>query len=585
MKSRLLKFKIKLSKLPVLQKLISTISVRKKLFIGFFSVLVILVATIALGHFQMLNVEKKYSKLIDDKSKKLILIRELSYEIKNEQAHLKSYLMFGYEKSKKDFSEAHSNYLKISKSLADSLEEPKAKGYLNDLNTIEREYNVFFNRVYELNEQSKTDEAIQLVSMHESKYLNEFEIKTAEFTTFQQKLLDNGKQETSSDVDSVIFMQLILGILSVLAGLAIAWYLGVIISKPVFEILDRAKKIAVGDLTGHKIIVKNRDEFGELADAFNQMASNLRQLILQVSSNADQVAAASEELTASAEQNTNAIEQIASTIQEVASGAENQVHGIQEGSAAMEEISIGIGQIAMNTYQVSQSAMQTSEGAAEGNQAVQTAVKQMNSINDTVEGLAKVIASLGERSKEIGQIVEVITDIAGQTNLLALNAAIEAARAGEHGRGFAVVADEVRKLAEQSAKSAQQISGLISMIQAETEKAIHSMGQATKEVSQGINVVNTAGNSFEQIHRSVNEVSAQIQEVSAAVEQMSAGVVQVDQSFKMAAAVAEESAAGSQSASAATEEQLASMEEITASASSLARMMDELQEVIRRFKV
>lgn len=209
----------------------------------------------------------------------------------------------------------------------------------------------------------------------------------------------------------------------------------------------------------------------------------------------------------------------------------------------------------------------------------------MNSINQTVTGLANVVKGLGERSKQIGQIIEVITGIAEQTNLLALNAAIEAARAGENGRGFAVVADEVRKLAEQSAQSAQQISMLITAIQQETNEAVQSMEMATKEASNGIVVIHTAGESFVEIKNAIEEVAVQIQEVSASVQQMSAGAEQIVQSMQLVSKIAESAASGTQEVSAATEEQLASMQEISASAVSLSKMAEELQQLIQKFKI
>ncbi len=174
---------------------------------------------------------------------------------------------------------------------------------------------------------------------------------------------------------------------------------------------------------------------------------------------------------------------------------------------------------------------------------------------------------LAVTSREIGQIIEVITQISQQTNLLSLNASIEAARAGEHGRGFAVVAGEVKKLAEQSSNSAGQITELVNAIRDEIDKAQQSMQSATDEVTVGIKVVHTAGGLFSEIERFVNEVSSQVQEVSAAAEQISVGTVQVVQSIEEIASVAQATASGSQNVSAATQEQLASMEQISSSSS------------------
>lgn len=178
-----------------------------------------------------------------------------------------------------------------------------------------------------------------------------------------------------------------------------------------------------------------------------------------------------------------------------------------------------------------------------------------------------------------------ITGIAEQTNLLALNAAIEAARAGEHGRGFAVVADEVRKLSEQSAESSKEISQLVSMIQSETIKVVQFMEEMTREVDAGIGYVNNAGESFAQIEGSINEVTAQIQGVSSAVNQLAVGAKQVEQSMQFISGVSEETASGVQEVSASTEEQTATMEEISSSAAMLSKMAEELQTMINRFKL
>lgn len=356
--------------------------------------------------------------------------------------------------------------------------------------------------------------------------------------------------------------------------------------RPLQKITEIADRVADGNLTIEQIQSKStKDEVSQLAASINKMVGNLQTLVKQVQASSEQVAASAEELSASSEQSSRATEEVTTTIQELAAGADEQVQNVGETHDVIEQIQSSIKQISANSESSIQTSNKATEKAFEGNEAISVSVKQMNSINESVNELAEVIKGLGESSKEIGQIVNVITGIADQTNLLALNAAIEAARAGEQGKGFAVVADEVRKLAEQSSESAQQISRLIADIQHETEKAVLSMEETNHEVKNGIELVNTAGESFQQIHESVVEVQENITEVNSAVNDMSDGVGKVVASAELVKEVANRAAFGAQNVSAASEEQLASMEEIAASSQSLSQLADELQGQIGRFKI
>ncbi len=354
---------------------------------------------------------------------------------------------------------------------------------------------------------------------------------------------------------------------------------------PLRMMVAQVQEVAAGDLTDRERTVYSRDEVGQLADAIGQMRGNLRGLVRQINANADQVAASSEELTASAEQSTQAANQIASSIMSVASAATDQVAAANESSAVVQQMSAGLQQVAANANEMAAQSARAAEQAQEGDQAVDKAVSQMAHIEDTVNTSAVVVTKLGERSKEIGQIVDTISGIAGQTNLLALNAAIEAARAGEQGRGFAVVAEEVRKLAEQSQEAAKKIADLIGEIQGDTDKAVTAMNDGTREVKTGAEVVNAAGVAFREIITLVSQVSSQVREISAAVQQMAGGSQQIVGSVRKIDDLSKSSAAEAQSVSAAAEEQLASMEEVASSSQALAKLAEDLQVAVSKFRV
>lgn len=370
----------------------------------------------------------------------------------------------------------------------------------------------------------------------------------------------------------------------VLASLFITWF-SRRIAKPIQVLEGAANRIAAGDLSQTEMNITSNDEIGRLGQSFEQMAQNLRGLIQKVQGATEQVSASSEELTASSEQSAQAANQIATSITNVAAGASEQLAAANDTTAVVEQISAGIQQIAANANQVAAHSAQAAEKAKNGDKAVEQAVDQMGHIEATVNTSAQVVTKLGERSKEIGQIVDTISGIAGQTNLLALNAAIEAARAGEQGRGFAVVAEEVRKLAEQSQEAAKKIAELIGEIQGETDRAVVAMDNGTREVKTGAEVVNTAGTAFREIAGLVTEVSGQVKEISAAMQQMASGSQQIVDSVKKIDDLGKKSAGEAQGVSAAAEEQLASMEEIASSSQALAKLADDLQTAVNGFRI
>lgn len=356
------------------------------------------------------------------------------------------------------------------------------------------------------------------------------------------------------------------------------------ITKPVEELASQVQLVAGGDLTVQAKI-NGKDEIAVLATGFNTMVTNLRELILQVHSSANHLAASSEELTASSQESAEATNQVAASMVHIAEGAAEQLHGVEKTAAVVDKMLISIQKISMGANSAVTKSSQAGDKAKDSGISIGKAIDQMGLIEQTVNTSAKVIANLGERSKEIGQIVDTISGIAGQTNLLALNAAIEAARAGEQGRGFAVVAEEVRKLAEQSQEAAKQIAALIGEIQGDTAKAVSAMNDGTREVSRGAEVVKGADGAFREIAQLVVEVSDEVKEISVSVAQMGDGGQQIVSSVQQINDLSKKVANEAETVSATTEEQAASMEEVSSSSHDLADMAQQLQEKINKFHI
>jgi methyl-accepting chemotaxis protein len=387
-----------------------------------------------------------------------------------------------------------------------------------------------------------------------------------------------------NDAAAPIMHRMIIVIVSCMViGVVIIWLVMRSIVKPIRYLKDQAILVSEGDLT-QAIKMTSHDEIGELGEAFGKMQSNLRMLIQNVEHSAGQVVASSEEMTQSAEVTSVASEQIAKAIQEISAGAEKQMHGIDHNGEALREITTGVANIAERSIHVAELAKHTTFQAEEGGNTVNQTVTQMKSIQTTVHQMNEIIQTLDERSAQISVITELMGGMAKQTNLLALNASIEAARAGIHGNGFAVVAGEVRKLAEQSQQSAQDITLLTAAVQQDTLASVNMMKQVALEVEQGMEISMQAIQKFERILESMRKTTPQIEEIAATSQQITAGVQEVGAVSSELAGIASANAATSQEVAASSEEQLASMEEISASARSLSSMAEHLQSLIHQFK-
>lgn len=271
----------------------------------------------------------------------------------------------------------------------------------------------------------------------------------------------------------------------------------------ILRLLDELGDLAEGDLTVNATV--SEDFTGAIADSVNFAIDQLRQLVLAINSTADKVAQSSE--------------QTQMTAVELAEASEHQAQEIAGVSAAINEMAVSIDQVSNNATESASVAQRSVAIAQNGADTVQRSIEGMNTIRDQIQETSKRIKRLGESSQEIGDIVSLINDIAEQTNILALNAAIQASMAGEAGRGFAVVADEVQRLAERSANATKQIETLVKTIQADTNEAVMSMEVTTTEVVRGANLAKDAGEALEEVQTVSNNLADLIQNISNAAQQ------------------------------------------------------------------
>ncbi|MCM3124260.1 MULTISPECIES: methyl-accepting chemotaxis protein [Bacillaceae] len=559
--------------------------VRAKLLAGFFSVLALLAVVAIITNFEFNKMNSQYSTSIEDRMGKLNLIVEMKDAVMREQLALQKYMANSDGESLIEFEGAVEDFAKSSKKYLSSAKSAEEKKVGENLVAAEAQYYDVASEAFTLIRDEQTVKVRLLMQEKGNKLIFSLNSAAEDAIKYQQDALNTTSETLSGNVQKVALLIIALSVAAFVIGTVIATYISRMISKPVQLVSQAAKQLADGNLAIEKINVKNTDEIGQLATDFNEMATNLRNIIFQVSSTSEQVAASAEEMMASADQTNSATNQVATAIQEVAGGAELQSKNTEESAKAVGEMSSAIQRVAVTTSTVAESAVDTTKQATLGHDSLEKVIEKMKTINHTTSETNSVIKDLDRKSAEIGKIIEVITGIADQTNLLALNAAIEAARAGEHGKGFAVVADEVRKLAELSRQSASQISSLIEVIQKETHQVVEMMNKGAAEISEGTSLVEDTGRIFDEILKSIENVSSEIQEVSAISEEMSASVMQVNASIEEVTKIARGSVASTAEIASATEEQLASMEEVSSSSASLARLAESLREMVAKFKV
>ncbi|MGN2667194.1 methyl-accepting chemotaxis protein [Bacillus subtilis] len=552
--------------------------------LGIISILVVSIIGIGGSSVFMISSTVKKNEELKDKMEFQKEIKHIQYELTGLSNDERGFLITGDKEYDEGMKEKADDVLKSLDRVNDLIDEERYQSNIEDIKTSFTQYRALNQQV--VTAYSSNPKKAETIHFGEERTLRKEVVDPAvnklsdrldqEVEDLKDEIQGNGKMSQSLII-------IVTGI-SVILGIVLSIMLLKSIMVPLRSINKQLEEIAHGDadLT-KKVIVKNKDEFGQLAQSFNSFTHSLTQIVKQISSSSEQVAASSEELSASAEESKSTSEHISRAMQMAAESNVKQSSMTEKSAESITELLDSISSVASNTGNIADLSFSMRDKAEIGSKSVNKMLDQMKFIDKSVDSSGNGLQTLVASTAEISDISSLITTISEQTNLLALNAAIEAARAGEQGKGFAVVAEEVRKLADETNKSANHIQSVVATIQNESIETVNNIKVVQENVSSGIVLSQETTGNFNEILNLVEQVTSQIQEVAAATQQLTSGVEVIQHTVHTLAAGTKETSANTEAVAKSSEEQLHSMGDISYAAESLSQLAEELQTVINRF--
>jgi methyl-accepting chemotaxis protein len=535
--------------------------------------------------FTLLALANKQMENVKVAGEKAVMISEATATFHQKNSMVGTYIVDTKSSHIEKFNEISKKFNQLKKQIEPGLHSASTRAIFSEIDKNDQKISALFTDVI----------VAELKAGNEYKYrLGKLQVDNIVYETVIRlnDLSDELKKESSKSVSTAkasLTTSLIVLVISIIISAVLGIITIILVSRAISSRLNQivrvADEISNGNLDVEIEQTSDKDEIADLSNAIDTMKNQLQSMIQEIIAVSSSVNNRSGELTIASSEVKAASQQVALTMEELSAGAEEQAHSSSTLAGMMDAYAIKVGRATNSGTVIKNASNDVLSLTNQGNKLMQQSQAQMKTINEIMNSSVEKVKGLNDRTNKITSLVKVIQEIASQTNLLALNAAIEAARAGEHGRGFAVVADEVRKLAEQVTLSVGDITNIVNGIQVESNEVVSSLKDGYNQVEKGTEQINVTGETFNRIYYAVNEMTTHVLEISTSLDDIASQTIKMNKSIESIASVSQQSAAGIEETSASVLQTNESMEGISDHIQSLSELAEQLNTMVSHFKI